>query len=297
MQPQLDVMIPHFRDPDGLSVSVASVVAQDWGGDIRVIVVDDGSPPDDRDRARAICETAALPVRFVVQPENLGRPLTRNRLLREASAPYLAWLDAGDTWYPAKLSIQFACLAEHLRAGADLSRLWVTCSYDWDQHGRRRPVQQFVQGDQFRELLQGNVLRAYLWTLLGHASAFRTAGLFDTRLPRLQDLDYFLAFVSNGGRLVTPSTTDPLCRYVKSDIGRSAADVRASNYLILAKHAAAISHYGPSFRKYLSYRAEHLAARFARSNGQVALQAACLARAAVAAPGLSVKDLARRILR
>ena len=50
----------------------------------------------------------------------------------------------------------------------------------------------------------GRRLRAYLWTLLGTARAFKAAGRFDERLPRLQDLDYFLRFIAAGGTLVVP---------------------------------------------------------------------------------------------
>jgi len=252
-EPLLDVLIPHYRDPEGLAAALASIAAQDWLADpshrLRVIVVDDGSGAADQAAARAACDAFAAAsgqaVLLDALPENQGRPAARNRLLDLARAPYMAWLDAGDIWYRQKLSAQFAHLAALEARGQDTARLWVSCAYDWDQGGQRRPVRQLVAGDQIRALLAGTDLRAYLWTLLGRAEAFRLAGRFDPRLPRLQDLDYFLTFLRAGGEITLPSGTgpesEPLCCYFKSDIGRDAAQVAASYRLILARAAPVIA--------------------------------------------------------
>ena len=91
---------------------------------------------------------------------------------------------------------QFEHLSRLRFAGEDIGQVWVTCHYDWQWSGRRaRLKKQEVAGDQLRELMLGERLRAYLWTLLGSAEAFKAVGRFDERLPRLQDLDYFIRFV------------------------------------------------------------------------------------------------------
>ena len=297
----LDVLIPHYRDPDGLAAALASIAAQDWLADpahrLRVVVVDDGSPRADQAAASAACDAFAASggqaVRFDALPENRGRPAARNRLLDLARAPYLAWLDAGDIWYPGKLSAQFARLAALEAEGQDMARIWVSCAYDWDQGGTRRPVGQAVAGDQIRALLAGQDLRAYLWTLLGRAEAFRLAGRFDPRLPRLQDLDYFLTFLRAGGRIELPEATEPLCCYFKSDIGRDATQVAASYQLILARAAPVIADYPRRFRAGLAHKGWMLPARFALANGDRAAAAGYLARAALASPGHSLMAAAR----
>lgn len=303
-QPTLDVLIPHYRDAAGLALSLESIAAQDWlgqGGRLRVIVVDDGSPPADQAAARAACDAFAAAsgqaVLLDVLAQNRGRPVARNRLLDLANAPYLAWLDAGDTWYPAKLRVQFAHLAGLEAQGVDPARLWVTCAYDWAQNGRRSARRQRVAGDQVRELLIGEDLRAYLWTLLGRAEAFRIAGLFDTRLPRLQDLDYFLTFLRAGGRITVPDDPAPLCCYFKSDIGRDAAQVAECYQLILAKAAPVIRFYPRQFRRALAHKAWMLPARFARSNGDRVAAVGYLARAFLASPGISLRLVAHRLRR
>lgn len=295
MSPWVEVLIPHFRDPQGLAASLASVAAQDWGGRITALVIDDGSPDADWQAVQQICAAADVPVRLIRQPQNRGRPATRNHLLAECRAPWLAWLDAGDRWYSGKLSAQFLQLGRLIRAGEDPGRIWVTCPYDWQQHGRRRPMQQHVTGDQLRELLNGDRLRAYLWTLLGSAPAFRRAGRFDERLPRLQDLDYFLNFIRGGGRIVTTTGTRPHCRYYKSDLGRSPREVRAAHHLILDKLSPQTARHGRAYQSALRYRAELLAARFAGSNGMRGLRAACLLRAFGHAPGRFLRQALQRL--
>jgi len=69
-----------------------------------VIVVDDGSTDGSRDRAMAFRERVR-----VIPQANQGVAAARNRGALEASAPYLAFLDADDLWLPAKLERQLHC--------------------------------------------------------------------------------------------------------------------------------------------------------------------------------------------
>lgn len=295
MTTALDVLLPHYRDPAGLRQSLSSIAAQTWGGTMRVIIVDDGSPEADRSAAEAVArefeQSSGIDVLFLVNPKNLGRPKTRNRLLDAVEADHVAWLDAGDIWYPTKLEVQFTHLSRLRMAGVDIDRVWVSCAYDWQQVGSRsvRTLQQKVEGDQTLELLDGGNLRAYLWTLLGTAAAFRSAGRFDERLPRLQDLDYFLHFVLGGGRLVVPDATEGLCRYFKSDIGRNAREVHACHMLILAKMQPLLLTQSPALRSKLYYKANRLAARFAKSNRSGLLAARYLGMAALGSPRHSLR--------
>ena len=76
-------------------------------------------------------------------PPNRGRPYTRNRLLDAVDGDFVAWLDAGDVWYPSKLERQFDHLSRLRFEGEDVDRLWITCHYDWQWEGQRnRPVRQ-----------------------------------------------------------------------------------------------------------------------------------------------------------
>lgn len=305
--PVLDVMIPHYRDPDGLAQSLESIAAQDWldpaaaTAQLRVIVLDDGSDPANLEQAKAHCARfraqSGQALDLVHEERNRGRPYARNRLLDLAQAPYLAWLDAGDLWYPRKLSVQFAHLAAAEAAGHAPERLWVSCAYDWDQNGRRVPRQQAVTEDPLLALLTGESLRAYLWTLLGRAEAFAIAGRFDPELHRLQDLDYFMTFLRAGGEITVPADPEPLCCYVKSDIGRDARAVAASHARVMAKHAACIQFYPRDTRARMRQKGPVLAARFARANGAHMLALQYLAMAIMASPVRSLRLGSRQVVR
>lgn len=307
--PVLDVLIPHYADPEGLDAALDSIAAQDWLADpanrLQVIVVDDGSAADVFAEVEAICARfrteSGQALRLDRLARNMGRPIARNRLLDLACAPYLAWLDAGDIWYPGKLRAQFAHLAALEATGHDPARLWVSCTYDWDQGARRVARVQKVAGDQLAELLTGDHLRAYLWTLLGRAEAFAIAGRFDAQLPRLQDLDYFLTFLRAGGVITVPPeptlVPQPLCCYFKSDLGRDARHIAAGHARIMARHAPCIGQYPRAFRARIHQKGLLLAARFARSNGARLLAARYVAAAVFVSPLRSLSLVIRQIRR
>ena len=277
--------MPHYRDPEGLALSLASIARQSWTGDMRIVVVDDGSPARDFEAVTRLAAAQDLPVVLERNPTNRGRPYTRNRLLDSIESDYVAWIDAGDVWYPDKLWRQFEQLSRLRFAGEDVGCLWVTCHYDWQWNGgRARLIEQDVGGRQLRELMLGQRLRAYLWTLLGTAASFRAVGRFDERLPRLQDLDYFVRFLQAGGRLVVPPHKGALCRYHKSDLGRDAAEIRRCNRLIFEKYRPWLQAYGPAFLKTTHYNSERLSARYAGNNGARLLSGYYLGRAFLAHP-------------
>jgi glycosyltransferase involved in cell wall biosynthesis len=263
----LDVLIPHYNDADALAMSLETVERQTWGGDLKVIVVDDGSVKKSLKAAEGAICNSPLDIDLVKSPENCGRPVTRNKLLEASDAPFVAWLDAGDTWYPEKTQAQFDTIYRMSAEGLDIDTHWVTCNYDWKWEGkRRRKVYQSTDGDQLRDLFVGDRLRAYLWTLLGTRKSFDLTSRFDERLLRLQDLDYFISFVRAGGRLVSPDHSGALCCYFKSDVGRNAQEIRGCYDTIFHKHAPSFSSFGPQFVRRAKAKADLVAARFAKNN-------------------------------
>lgn len=286
---QLDVLIPHYRDPEGLELSLASVAEQTWTGDLRVIVLDDGSPASTVSEIKTLLAKQPMPVKFMQNRENLERPLTRNRLLEAVEGTYVAWLDAGDVWYPDKLARQFDHLSLLRYQNVDIDRVWVTCHFDWQWQNRKpRLTLQDTGGDQLKDLMLGQKLRAYLWTVLGTTASFRAIGLFDPKLPRLQDLDYFIRFVRAGGVLAAPSKRQALCRYHKSDVGRNAFEIRVCQQRVFEKYRSSYQSFGPAHLRKVRYNAESLAARYAKNNDEQLRRAYYLARAFIASPQQSM---------
>ncbi len=294
---QIDVLIPHYNDIEGLELSLASVEAQDWNGEFRVVICDDGSDDANFDKIEPLTRSRRFETVILRNETNRGRPYTRNVLLGAIASKYVCWLDAGDVWYPSKTRLQLEKLYKLKYEGVDTSRVWITCNYDWNWAGsqKKQLKKQVVDGDQIHHLFIGTRLRAYLWTLMGEAEAFKAIGGFDERLRRLQDLDYFVRFVASGGKLHVPGGSQALCVYFKSDVGRSGAEVRDCNRIILAKHRAILETYGSAFIANRAYDAEILAGRFARNGGDKRLARLCRARAFAIRPTRYVIETIRRL--
>jgi len=262
---KVDVLIPHYNDSEGLQLSLQSINEQTWKGDFRIVICDDGSEPECLEEVKTIAQQDTR-IELLENEVNLGRPKTRNRLMDVIESEYVAWLDAGDEWYPEKIQEQFYAIYR-AQYRYEEKNVWVTCNYDWQWVGKRKRKRiQNTDGEQLKKIMVGSDLRSYLWTILGTAESFKSVGPFDENLPRLQDLDYFMRFVAKGGVLVSPLTSRSLCVYHKSDIGRNAREIRHCYYYIYNKQLHLYSRYSKKFRKNRRYNIELHAARFAESN-------------------------------
>ena len=261
----IDILIPHHNDVAGLALSLRSIGEQTMKS-VRVVIADDGSTEANFREVRNLADASLLNTRIIRSESNLGRPRTRNRLLDAVTGPFVAWLDAGDAWYPEKLELQLRALRD-LLASEPRGSTWVTCNYDWRWIGHDASAYaQETDQDQQRAILQGRTLRAYLWTLLGPAESFRAVGYFDENLPRLQDVDYFMRFLQAGGVIHPAGTQRPLCVYNKSDSGRDAVQIRACGSYLLTKYRDTYSAYGAEFTNSCVFEMDLLAARYAFNN-------------------------------
>ncbi len=110
-EPRVSVIIPAYNHARFLGEALDSVLSQTFQ-DFEVLVVDDGST----DGTRALVASYGPRVRYRFQP-HAGVASARNVGLRDTSAPYVAFLDADDTWAPEKLDLQVAYLDAHPHVG------------------------------------------------------------------------------------------------------------------------------------------------------------------------------------
>jgi glycosyltransferase involved in cell wall biosynthesis len=106
----VSVVVPCYRCADTIAAAVASIAAQTLPP-AEVLLVEDCS--GDR-TLEALHEVAAEHadgwIKVIALPKNGGPSRARNAGWQQASQEYIAFLDADDTWFPAKLEVQMAAL-------------------------------------------------------------------------------------------------------------------------------------------------------------------------------------------
>jgi glycosyltransferase involved in cell wall biosynthesis len=103
--PQISVVIPTYNYGRFVTSAVESALAQTYA-DREVIVVDDGSTDDTRQRLAPFLDR----IRYIYQ-DNGGLSAARNTAIRAAAGAWIALLDADDVWHPRKLELQIRCLS------------------------------------------------------------------------------------------------------------------------------------------------------------------------------------------
>lgn len=116
MQCPVSVIIPCYRSAETIKRAVASVINQTLPPQ-EILLVEDCSGDDGRTLAALfhIQQSFQKLVAIKVIPlrENTGPGGARNAGWSEARQPYLAFLDADDSWHPEKLEIQYRWMAAH----------------------------------------------------------------------------------------------------------------------------------------------------------------------------------------
>jgi hypothetical protein len=185
--PLVTVIMPTRGRPELVRESIASVVTQDYPGDIECIVVHDQEPPDDdlallgrpHRAIRVTTNTAHSP----------GLAGARNTGLDLAGGEFIATCDDDDTWLPAKLRMQVGRLLSEpdlLVVGAGL-RLLLPDDKVHEWPARTEQVS-------YQMLLRNRVKELHSSTLVMRREAFAKAGPYDEKLPNgyAEDYDWVL---------------------------------------------------------------------------------------------------------
>lgn len=179
--PRVSVVIPTYNRGWIVNDAVDSVLNQAFQ-QYELIVVDDGSTDD----TKAILREYGDRIR-VIRQANHGVSAARNRGIRAAKAPLIAFLDSDDVWLADKLSVQVAFFDNHPAAAV--------CQTEetWIRNGVR------VNPGKRHRKRSGMIFEPSLALCLVSPSAvmlrkdlFETIGLFDESLPACEDYDLWL---------------------------------------------------------------------------------------------------------
>ncbi len=106
----VSVVVPCFRCVDTIAAAIASIAAQTLPP-AEVLLVEDCSGDRTLEVLREVAAAHADGwIKVIALPDNGGPSRARNAGWQVASQEYIAFLDADDTWFPAKLELQVAAL-------------------------------------------------------------------------------------------------------------------------------------------------------------------------------------------
>lgn len=109
---KISVIIPVFNGENTIERALQSVAAQDFDGEIEVLITDDGSTDQSIALAELFFTKFPIPHQIISQ-QNSGVSKARNEAMKKASGKYLVFLDADDEWFPEKLSAQIEIMERY----------------------------------------------------------------------------------------------------------------------------------------------------------------------------------------
>ena len=176
----VSVIIPVYNGRSTVEAAINSALAQSRPP-LEVIVVDDGSTDGlvEADLVRM------SPLVRYIQIEQSGACAARNRGISAARAPWVAFLDADDVWFPEKLDHQFSAMS-----AIQEDRVLCTCNAVVRRSGRDdRLLNRAPGGTSFAKLIwmsRFSLLTSGFLVSKDLASAVS----FDESRRNLQDLDF-----------------------------------------------------------------------------------------------------------
>lgn len=151
--PAVDVIVATRDRPELLRATLSSVLASQYEGSIRVIVVYDQSSPDASLEADSNIGAGGTgrQVRVITNTRTPGLAGARNSGLLEADAELVAFCDDDDTWLPHKLALQVRALDEE--PTAELVCCGIDVVYDGTSHPRVLDQREITLTDLLRDRL------------------------------------------------------------------------------------------------------------------------------------------------
>lgn len=178
--PSVGVVLPTHSRPAELRTALASVLAQDYAGELQVAVVFDGSAPDN--------SLAGGRVAVLANDRTPGLAGARNSGILALDADLIAFCDDDDTWLPGKLTAQVEAL--RAVAGAEFASCGIAVRFEGKSHPRLAGTDQVTH----RALLRSRMVMVHSSTYLVRRDALVNGiGLVDETIPGSQSEDWDLA--------------------------------------------------------------------------------------------------------
>lgn len=240
--PLISVLMPCHNAAPYVGEAVASVLAQTYPH-VELVIVDDGSTDGSSNVLQQLA--AAHPERITLVYQNRAGPwAARNHGLVRAHGPFIAFLDADDTWAPEALA--------RLHAALDAARADIACC-GWRSTGVGTTAPQ-PHLPPAADAALDHAFEHGAWplnTLLIHRPRIDALHGFSERLPTAMDFDLWLRLLA--GAPVLAAVPEALAQrrlYPRGDARipqwQQVSDAVAVRRDFARHHPNAVAHYTPS---------------------------------------------------
>ncbi len=194
----VSVIIPVFNGQATIAAAIDSVLAQEFGGEVEVIVVNDGST----DATASVLDAYRGRI-TVIDRVNGGPAAARNAGVRASHGEYVAFLDADDIWMPEKIEKTLRALDSDSGAAMVYTNASMIGA-NGDMIGTTYTPASEKRAPAMEDLLSG------LWNILPSTSVMKRATFdaiggfceeFATGHPQWED-SYFMLVAREHGRFV-----------------------------------------------------------------------------------------------
>lgn len=179
--PSVGVVVPTRDRPASLRAALAGVRAQDYPGQVSVVIVYDQARPDER-----LADGAGVTVTGNTRTPGLAG--ARNTGILALRSDLVAFCDDDDEWLPGKLRAQVAALRG--RPGAEFASCGILVGWAGTSHPRLAGRAEVTHAD----LIRSRMVMVHSSTYLAWREALAGGiGLVDETIPGSQNEDWDLA--------------------------------------------------------------------------------------------------------
>jgi glycosyltransferase involved in cell wall biosynthesis len=228
-EPLISVIIPSYNYGHFVCDAVRSALAQTYSH-AEVIVVDDGSTDDTRERLAQFGDR----IHYYYQ-ENQGLSAARNTGIQLARGDFVAFLDSDDAWHPQKLEIQMRCLVRYPDVRLIGSRKRTDSPAEWPlfDTGAEPPKRDVTLKDL---IIRGRFSPS---SVLLDKSCLDSLTPFHTDLRSAEDRDLWIRIAARF-RIITIDLPLVYYRVHGSSMSRAAARMEHFERMVLARAFASI---------------------------------------------------------
>lgn len=226
---KISIIMPVYNSSQFLSQTIDSVLAQSFK-DYEFIIVNDGSTDTS---LLLLGEYAEKDHRIkIINQKNCGVANARNTGLKNATSPYLAFIDADDLWTENKLEKQVTFFDNPINSSFGLTFTYANCF--WKTPSDAKPMQHFIfSTDLYESLLIYNSIPTS--SVMVRAALIEKVGDFDENLFGTEDWDLWIR-ISKVTKI--KPLTERLIYYREGDHGISKNYERqfSHRYLVIKKY-------------------------------------------------------------